>query len=527
MNTTALSSSSIHNLSDRTLLHIFSFVPETELYPSLFVNSRWNRVILNPEFLAQRKSLSKKISKLFTYMCSCNLDFPAMRPQLEANAILYMTSIELGCLTNKHFSVRPWHILDHLKELRIYNGLFTNKDIKDLPQNLEVFSIFGDRKFTGLNFVDYPRNLKVIRLNKISESRAVVNLTGLPPTLTELFIGYNHKLDLESLRNLPQTLQKYTFWNQYKMKDKNLNDLPLSLRELNIRHSSSLKIPIFSPFTDLRRLALEDCRNIQDEFIKHLPTSLRELDLNGLKSLTDRAIFYSDKLRHLEVLKLSDLHIKGTQLAFLPYSIRELSLSHLSGFNPKNLSTLHNNNSITSLNLYLLHGSSELPLDTLPTTLRKLEIHHSFSGRHLHQLANYANLEKLNIFNISNFSSDVVNQLPDSLKELHFELGGEKLSKAELKGLKRLNRLTKLSTLDLTICEMNLNPRLICALPDTIRYLILAYGGKTNLKEKHVAHFPPHLLQINLPLKYKSTLKLILPELYQRFPHLKVKGRTN
>ncbi|KAF5181915.1 disease resistance protein (TIR-NBS-LRR class) [Thalictrum thalictroides] len=238
-----------------------------------------------------------------------------------------MENVRVLSLMRSHFTHLPSSIARLGKSLKLldlhecsrleclplpYLGALGKLEVLDLSET--PLTELPDDSFDGL------QSLRLLNLSKCP------NIVSLPPSLSCL-LNLEHLLleDCQSLSHLPtsidQPLQKLQLLHLSGTK---LLEIPerffqgmLKLKILNLSLNPGLKslpISIFN-LVKLKKLNLEGCSEIQNmtHFLKHIPSSLEELNLSRCKSLQEVKL-ESSSFPNLRILNLGFTPVKVISL---------------------------------------------------------------------------------------------------------------------------------------------------------------------------------------------------------------------
>jgi Leucine-rich repeat (LRR) protein len=316
-----------------------------------------------------------------------------------------------------------------------------------------------------------PRRLKVLDL---SHSKAVSDLSGLPPDLEEVNASYT---PVRELATLPRHLKALDVESTYL---KTLGHLPRSLVRLSIGSTQLAAIDALPP--RLEELSIHGAALHE---LPVLPASLRVLHLEG------------PNFEGLEGLPeaLRWLTLTGTRIASLkglPPELERLDLS--------------SNEILQQLGIdYLPTYLQQLTTDqaTLPNDLAKFKLLSVLDARRATPDAHWPLPPSLTTLRLAD--------LPPNIREFPPDLRLLGLIGDKSRSLEELNLPTTLRALELDLCQ---NERLDFAGHSSLQQLSLAFS-----RVSHIDNLPTDLLSLDL----SGTPMKELPEnLAQQLPNLRV-----
>lgn len=212
----------------------------------------------------------------------------------------------------------------NLTHLNLSRTKILDEALKHLPPKLLYLELSMCKGITDEGIGYLPSTLQSLDLDECT-SLTHASFSKLPNSLTSLSIVGCKITVKEELDKLPKTLLSLNLSNT-EFSDNCLPFLPPKLTYLDVSHSRSLNAFSGGWGKELISLNMQDCFHIDFRTLKHLPTTLKDLNIAGCFYIHD------ESLSELEKLNLTELHLSFNKitdrgLRYLPNTLKKIFIS--------------------------------------------------------------------------------------------------------------------------------------------------------------------------------------------------------
>jgi hypothetical protein len=241
----------------------------------------------------------------------------------------YLTSLKL----HKCFAISSLDFLPRtLEELDIshLNLNFAGRCFESLPPTMKRLTV-TDCRVSNDSLWDLPPSLVYLDLTRcyFITDDGLQALFGMP-YLKTLVVRACSRIHGDGLVSLPASLEQLVI-SETNIADESLDTLPASIKKLDLSFTSISNRALLHLPPALEELNLGWCKNIDDEGLAALPSTLRALSLeDNLKNISDRALgyLYNNHAKSLRVLNLVGCdRITDEGLRWLPRNVITLCLT--------------------------------------------------------------------------------------------------------------------------------------------------------------------------------------------------------
>jgi len=495
--------------SDKLLQHVFSFVPERELYHCLFVQKKWMNLIKDPSFM---------VGRFLPYQILEVYDRIAERPEgcpdyLKKDVFEIARKIQHAFFgTEKSYDKYEGVISDKLQEVLFREYPLSPGRMDERFSSVKGMQLEYHKRSIQIKFQDLPPSME--RLHLVGNIEVQDSLADLPKGLRSFGISHFKRNSRFDLSKLPESL-KHLDIMPGDLVDADFAAIKCSLNSLRLRMSTRLTGLFLEKLSALSKLDLFKCSAIEDDGIYYLPPHLTVLRVSDCPSLTERSLKYIGKLTQLKHLELTNINIDGSGLKSLPKSLSSLKLS-LDSLGSEGLKGLKNHKSLRKLHLDYWTAKQVKAIQTL-SSLTCLELYRSamFGGIGVvrHSLPGLSSLTNLQTLRVKNGIG--LNKLPQSLKLL--SLSSCFILDGDLSHIRSLEKLEKLYFFDcdgLRLSRQTVRKKF----PNSLRRVTVS--GCPNVKRLNLSFVTDQLLSISVD--QGLVLREKVAQLLKKYPYLKI-----
>lgn len=229
-----------------------------------------------------------------------------------------------------------------------YTDLLKNKGGKllSIPSSLTKLDLSNIR---GINVDDECISYLRSPLLDLDISLSTVTNQGiakLPTSITKLDISYCDDVNSEAISHLPPKLKWLDVSCSKNLLIENAHLLPTTLTKLYAKRSEKLTSYMLRGLSNhlaLKKLKLNECPNLSDDIVSHLPRNLETLSLDGCSHITNKIFetYGSHFPRTLTHLSLSRCKLVTSDIAqLIPSSITMLNIDECFDINKRHFLSL-------------------------------------------------------------------------------------------------------------------------------------------------------------------------------------------